>query len=77
MQDIVFDIIDTRYKSGLPFIVTTNLSSEQIKKPENIEYARIYDRILERCHPVEVTGTSRRKQKVKDTYSDMNRKLGL
>ena len=77
MSDVVFDIIDTRYKSGLPFIVTTNLSADEIKKPEKIEYSRIYDRILERCHPIEVSGVSRRKQKVKDTYSEMNEKLGL
>jgi DNA replication protein DnaC len=77
MSDIVFDIVDTRYKSGLPFIVTTNLSAEEIKKPQDIAYSRIYDRILERCHPIEVTGTSRRRQNVKDTYLDMNKKLGL
>lgn len=77
MQDIVFDIIDTRYKSGLPFIVTTNLSSEKIKKPDSIEYARIYDRILERCFPVKVEGESRRRQNVKDTFFDVKEKLGL
>ena len=71
MQEMIFNIIDARYRSGLPFIVTTNLTTDEIKKPQDIAYSRIYDRILERCFPVEVSGTSRRRQNVKDTYFDV------
>ena len=77
MLDVVFDIIDTRYKSGLPFIITTNLTSDELKKPENVAYSRIYDRILERCHPVNIDGASRRRQSLKETFADTQRLLGL
>lgn len=77
MQEMVFNIIDSRYRSGLPFIITTNLTAEEIKKPQNVSYSRIYDRIIERCFPVEVSGTSRRRQNVKDTFFDVKEKLGL
>lgn len=77
MQEMVFNIIDARYRSGLPFIITTNLTAEEIKKPQEIGYSRIYDRILERCFPIEVSGMSRRRQNVKDTYFDVKEKLGL
>ena len=77
MQEQVFNIIDARYRSGLPFIITTNLTIDEIKKPDGIGYARIYDRILERCFPVEVSGTSRRRLKVKDSFFDTREKLGL
>lgn len=77
MQEMVFNIIDSRYRSGLPFIITTNLTTDEIKKPQDIGYSRIYDRILERCFPVEVSGASRRRQNVKDTYFDVKEKLGL
>ena len=77
MQEMVYNVINSRYKSGLPFIITTNLTADEIKKPQDVGYSRIYDRILERCHPVEITGASRRRQNVKDTYFDMNKKLGL
>ena len=77
MQEMVFNIIDSRYRSGLPFIITTNLTMDEIKKPQEVEYSRIYDRILERCFPVEVAGGSRRRQNVRDTYFDMKNKLGL
>lgn len=77
MQETVFNIIDARYRSGLPFIITTNLSAEEIKKPQEVGYSRIYDRILERCFPVAVTGESRRRQEVKDSYFDIKEKLGL
>ena len=77
MQETVFNIIDARYRSGLPFIITTNLSAEEIKKPQDVGYSRIYDRILERCFPVAVTGESRRRQEVKDSYFDIKEKLGL
>jgi len=77
MQEMVFNIIDSRYRSGLPFIITTNLTTDEIKKPQEIGYSRIYDRILERCFPVEVSGVSRRRQNVKDTFFDVKEKLGL
>ena len=32
MQEMVFNIIDSRYRSGLPMIITTNLSIEEINK---------------------------------------------
>ena len=77
MQEMVWNIIDARYRSGLPFIITTNLTADEIKKPQDLGYSRIYDRILERCFPVEVTGTSRRREKVKESFFDVKEKLGL
>ena len=77
MQEQVFNIIDSRYRSGLPFIITTNLTAEELKKPQEICYSRIYDRILERCFPVNVAGESRRRQNVKETFFDVKEKLGL
>lgn len=75
MQEQVFNIIDSRYLSGLPMIVTTNLTSSELKKPDNIGSGRIYDRILERCHPVEVSGVSMRRKKIKDDFMEMERML--
>lgn len=77
MQEMVFHIIDSRYRSGLPFIITTNLTTDEIKKPQDIGYSRIYDRIIERCFPVEVSGASRRRQNVKETFFEVKEKLGL
>lgn len=76
-QEQVFNIIDSRYRAGLPFIITTNLTADELKKPQDVCYSRIYDRILERCHPVGVSGGSRRRQSVKDGFADMQAKLGL
>jgi DNA replication protein DnaC len=77
MQEMVFNIIDSRYRAGLPFIVTTNLTTDEIKKPQDVGYSRIYDRILERCFPVEVAGQSRRRASVKETYNATKDILGL
>ena len=71
MQENVFNIIDARYRSGLPMIVTTNLTGDQLVNPSEISYARIYERILERCHPIEVKGTSIRKRKLQSGHNEM------
>lgn len=71
MQEQVFNVIDSRYRSGLPFIITTNLTPEELKKTTDIGNGRIYDRILERCHPVKATGESYRRQKLKDDYKQI------
>ena len=53
-REQVFSIIDSRYRSQLPMIVTTNLSLKKLKHPEDMARARIYDRVLERCMPIRV-----------------------
>lgn len=77
MQEMVYSIIDGRYRTGLPMIITTNISMEQLKKTDSMERARIYDRIFERCFPVEVAGGSRRRKIVRESYADMKALLGL
>jgi DNA replication protein DnaC len=77
MQEMVFNIIDSRYRAGLPMIITTNLTIDEIKKPQEVSYSRIYDRIIERCFPVEVSGNSRRRQNVRDSYFETKKMLGL
>ena len=57
----VYNVIDARARSGLPLIVTTNLTIEEMKKPPTMQFARIYDRVLEMCPiTIQMTGTSRR-----------------
>lgn len=75
MTEQLYNIIDARYTSGLPMIVTTNLSIKEMSKPANIESARIYDRILDRCHPVEIKGTSRRRAHMKHDFGRMEQLL--
>ncbi len=53
-REQVFSVIDSRYRSQLPMIVTTNLSLKKLKHPEDMARARIYDRVLERCMPIRV-----------------------
>lgn len=76
-KEQVFNVIDARYRMGLPMIVTTNLTMSDIKQPDNIENRRIYDRILERCFPIEMVGKSKRRGIIIKEYSDMKDVLGL
>lgn len=76
-QEQVFNVIDSRYRAKLPLIITTNLTMQELTAPDNIGNGRIYDRVLEMCHPVEVSGKSRRRQKVANEFKRMNELLGL
>ena len=53
-REQVFSVIDSRYRSQLPMIVTTNLSLEELKDTTDLSKARIYDRVMERCLPIKV-----------------------
>ena len=77
MQETIFTIIDARYRTGLPFIITTNLSLNELAKTTELGYKRIYDRILERCYPVMVEGESRRVESFKNNLKGMKDILGL
>ena len=56
----VYNIIDERYKTKLPLIVTTNLSLSTLKNPEDTAHKRIYDRVLAMCVPVKFVGDNHR-----------------
>lgn len=77
MNEAVYSVIDGRYRSGLPLIVTTNISLKEMMDAPEIARKRIYSRLLERCHPIQVAGEDRRKQALFDEYAEMNRLLGL
>lgn len=71
----VYAITDARYRSGKPVIYTTNLTLEELKNSPDIRAARIYDRVLERCFPVEFRGVSRRKREARKGFEEMKRLL--
>lgn len=77
MNEMIFNIIDSRYRSGKPLIVTSNLTKADLMAPGSIDRQRIYSRLLEMCVPVEVKGTDRRQKKLQDDSADMKRLLGL
>lgn len=56
----VFMLVDERYRARKPLIVTTNLTLNDLKNPQDMRHGRIYDRILEMCVPVYFDGPSRR-----------------
>lgn len=77
MNEIVMNIIDSRYRSGLPLIVTTNLTANELKDPKEVRKQRIYSRLMEMCVPIEVKGQDRRREKLKHDYEDVKGLLGL
>jgi DNA replication protein DnaC len=77
MGEIVQNIIDSRYRAGLPLIVTTNLTADELKHPQEIRKRRIYSRLFEMCVPLEVQHKDRRKQKLINDYDELGALLGL
>ena len=61
--ELVYHIIDARYRSGRPMVITTNLTMTELENPDSREKMRIYDRVLECCTPVRVEGNHIRGEK--------------
>lgn len=59
----IFNVIDERYRSGKPLIVTTNIPLASLKAPDSLEMSRICDRLLEMCTPVGFGDKGRRQAK--------------
>ena len=77
MQEIVFNVIDSRYRAGLPLIVTTNLTREEMQHPADITYQRIFSRLFEMCTPIEIYGKDRRCVALQNEIAGDKRLLGL
>lgn len=61
----VFNVIDARYRSGKPLIITTNLSLTELNNPKDLEHKRIYDRIKVLC-PVNFGCNGRRSEQAQE-----------
>lgn len=74
----VYNVVDTRARSGKPVIITTNLSMKDLENPPSLAYKRIYDRVLEMC-PIrlKMVGESRRASNASDRRDAARRILGL
>lgn len=70
MNELLYSIIDSRIRSGKPMVITTNIPVGELKQPTNIDYARIYDRILSACVPIVFHGENMRRKQLKETYAD-------
>lgn len=62
-METVYTVIDERYRSKKPLIVTTNLTLDELCKPKNMDYQRIYDRVIEMCTPLVFKGDNLRRDK--------------
>ena len=62
----VYNVIDSRYRSRRPLIVTTNLSLQDLQHPQDTAHARIYDRLLEMCAPIRFSGENFRRATAQD-----------
>lgn len=69
----VYNIIDSRYRSGKPLILTTNMTLKEMQETTDIRYKRIYDRIFEMCFPVRVTGRSWREKEAAKRFDNMKK----
>lgn len=72
-----YEIINTRYKAKKPLIVTTNLTMTALKNAENIDYKRIFDRLVEMCTPCKVDATGRRQAVARSKHAAMLERFGL
>lgn len=67
----IYNIIDSRYRNGLPLIITTNCNLEALKEKYT---ERTADRITEMCTPLQNNGKSIRQEKAK-TKANLMREI--
>lgn len=73
----VMNVIDARYRAGLPLIVTTNLNPKDLYDPSDIRRQRVFSRLKEMCIFLEVNGADRRSKKMQDKLTAAKSLLGL
>ena len=72
----IYNIVDSRYRSRKPLIVTTNLTLDEIRHPQDTAHARIYDRLLEMCVPISCIGVSLRKENAQEKLERLKLLIG-
>ena len=72
----IYNIVDSRYRSRKPLIITTNLTLDEIRHPQDTAHARIYDRLLEMCVPISCIGMSFRQETAQEKLERMKLLIG-
>lgn len=75
--EIIQNVIDSRYRSGKPLIITTNLTKSEYENPKNIKRERLFSRLYEMCFPLAVAGQDRRREKAAVKDGEMKDLLGI
>ena len=71
----VFNVIDSRYRSKLPLIVTTNMTLDELKHPQDLARSRIYGRVLERCVPLKINNQNIRQKNAAENMKEARKIL--
>lgn len=73
----VMNVIDARYRAGLPLIITTNLEPKDFTDRGDIRRQRVFSRLKEMCICLEVKGPDRRGKRMQDKLQTAKSLLGL
>ena len=71
----VYNIIDSRVRANKPMLLTTNVDLDDMLECEDIRYKRVYDRIFECCHPVQICGESFRQIRARRQFDETEKLL--
>ena len=70
MNEKTYEVINARYEAKKPMIITTNLSPNEMASESDLHYYRAYNRVLEICKPILITGPERRMMIASKKMSD-------
>lgn len=76
-KEQVFMVVDSLVRAGVTTIITSNLSPNDMRQTTDLDYSRIYDRILGGLCPeqVPITGKSRREQEGEEKKASIRQYL--
>ena len=76
MSENIYNIVDARYVSKRPLIITTNIDKSAMMANSDIRIRRIGERLAESCVAIEVKGTTRRSNIAKEKVSQLKEIFG-
>lgn len=75
MKEIIHKVINSRLEAGLPMIITSNLTGQELSNPASMSDKRLFSRLMKACQPIQVKGEDLRKKQAVDTYDEFERRL--